>query len=82
MSDMLARASDALRNLGIAATWEASARHALLAALDPEDEALVEELARRMNDEDFYRVDPSACRAMAYAALVELKAMAQGETRP
>jgi len=59
-------------------TWLPDARHALLAALDPEDESLVLHLAKHIRyatpgDEDF---DISRARA----AVDALKRLAQGET--
>jgi hypothetical protein len=64
---------------------ENRARAALLAAIDPEDEALVEFIAKEMASERVWgqragAVNRSYFRERAKAVLVALKAMAQGDT--
>lgn len=99
MSDMLERAAKAIADKWLEKVDDATvrigppviARAALLAALDPEDEALVEEIARATylvgRDWDTpYSFDTApgyaqdAQRDIARTAIATVKHMAQGET--
>lgn len=91
MSDMVTKARDAMiathsiRQAG-AAPWpsdfldkhERMARAALLAALDPEDEALVERVAQKLWDDD-EPADHGFWRAKVKQALFALSDTTQGE---
>ena len=82
MSEMVKRAAVAAAAAPVGAASEASevrwgriARAALLAALDPEDEALIEAVAQKL---DMRIDDMPESRALARRALIALKAFAQG----